>query len=86
MERSSLYAQHMIHFKVILRLTPFSVYVALSRGPGRDNIRLSQDFDEKLMMFHPREHLRVEDERLTRLDVELEKWWSKDVEIWRRTY
>jgi hypothetical protein len=48
-------------------LTPFNVYVPLSR---RDNIRLLRDFNEKLMMSHPCEHLRVEDERLTRLDVE----------------
>ena len=48
MERSSLNAQHMIHFKAILRLTPFSVYVALSRGRGRDNIRLLRDFDENI--------------------------------------
>jgi hypothetical protein len=42
------------------------------------NIRLDSNFFvsvmEKLMMSHPCEHLRVEDERLTRLDVETEKW------------
>ena len=54
-------------------LTPFNVYVALSRGRGRDNIRLLRDFDKNLMT-HPCEHLRVEDERLTRLDVKTEKW------------
>ena len=58
-------------------LTPFNVYVALSRGRGRDNIRLLRDFDEKLLMSHPCEYLRVEDERLMRLDVETEKWWNQ---------
>ena len=56
-------------------VTPFNVYAALSRGRGRDNIRLLQNFDEKVSMSHPCEHLRVDDERLTRLDVNTEKWW-----------
>ncbi|OAX35102.1 hypothetical protein K503DRAFT_773848, partial [Rhizopogon vinicolor AM-OR11-026] len=46
-------------------LTPFNVYVALSRSRGQDNIRLLRDFDEKrLLMMHPCEYLRIEDERL----------------------
>ncbi|KAG1783655.1 hypothetical protein EV702DRAFT_1190674 [Suillus placidus] len=44
-------------------LTPFNVYVALSRGRGHDNIRLLRDFDEKLLMSHPCEYLRVEETR-----------------------
>jgi ATP-dependent exoDNAse (exonuclease V) alpha subunit len=51
-------------------LTPFNLYVALSRGPGRDNIRLLRDFDEKLLVSHPCEYLRAEDERL---DADTEK-------------
>jgi hypothetical protein len=58
-------------------LTPFNVYVALSRGRGQDNIRLLRDFDEKLLVTHPCEHLRVEDERLLRLDADTEKWWNR---------
>jgi ATP-dependent exoDNAse (exonuclease V) alpha subunit len=61
-------------------LTPFNVYVALSRGRGRDNIQLLRDFDEKLMMSHPCEHLRVEDEKLMRLDMETEKWWYQKMQ------
>ncbi|OAX33634.1 hypothetical protein K503DRAFT_775415, partial [Rhizopogon vinicolor AM-OR11-026] len=45
-------------------LTSFNVYVALSRSRGQDNIRLLRDFDEKMLMRHPREYLRIEDERL----------------------
>jgi len=56
-------------------LTPFSLYVALSRGHGRDNIRLLQDFDEKLLTSHPNEYLRVEDRRLVELDEATETWW-----------
>ncbi|OAX33534.1 hypothetical protein K503DRAFT_775502, partial [Rhizopogon vinicolor AM-OR11-026] len=43
-------------------LTPFNVYVALSRGRGRGNIRLLRDFDKNLLMTHPCEYLRLEDE------------------------
>lgn len=32
---------------------PFNIYVALSRGRGRDNIRLLWNFDEKLLMHAP---------------------------------
>jgi hypothetical protein len=38
-------------------LTPFNIYVALSRGHGRDNIRLLRNFDEKLLMMHLCEQL-----------------------------
>src|SRR6267154_823437 len=58
-------------------ITPFNVYVPLSRGRGRGNIRLLRDFDENLLMTHPCEYLRLEDERLTRLDGETEKWWKE---------
>jgi hypothetical protein len=49
-------------------LSPFSVYVALSRSRGRDRIRLLRDFDEKLFMTHPSESLRVEMRRIEELD------------------
>jgi ATP-dependent exoDNAse (exonuclease V) alpha subunit len=56
-------------------LTPFNIYVALSRAKGRDGIRLLRDFDERLMQQHPNEYLRIEDDRLTKLDDDTEKWW-----------
>ena len=59
-------------------LTPFNMYVALSRGTGRDNIRLLRDFDPTLLQQHPSEYLRLEDERLTKLN-------ESTTEIWRRT-
>lgn len=49
-------------------LSPFSIYVALSRSRGRDTIRLLRDFDEKLFTSHPSESLRVEMKRLEKLD------------------
>ncbi|KAH7905092.1 hypothetical protein BJ138DRAFT_1165400 [Hygrophoropsis aurantiaca] len=57
-------------------ITPFNVYVALSRGHGRDNIRLLRDFDETLLTLHPSEYLRLEDVRLAQLDQDTEKWWA----------
>jgi hypothetical protein len=36
-----------------------------------------RDFDEKLLMTHPSEHLRIEDERLAMMDQEMERWWKE---------
>jgi hypothetical protein len=49
-------------------ITPFNIYVALSRCRGRSSIRLLRDFSEKILMSHPCEYLRLEDERLVILD------------------
>ncbi|KAG1792112.1 hypothetical protein EV424DRAFT_1336713 [Suillus variegatus] len=57
-------------------LAPFNVYVALSRGHGRENIRL-RDFDEKLVTTHPNEYPRLEDRRLLELDEVTERWWEQ---------
>ena len=57
-------------------LTPFNVYVALTRGTGRDNIRLLRDFDETLLQHHPSEFLRLEDERLDRLNKTTRDLWE----------
>jgi ATP-dependent exoDNAse (exonuclease V) alpha subunit len=58
------------------RLTPFNIYVALSRGTGRSNIRLLRDFDERLLQEHPSEFLRLEDERLRRLNECTRQIWE----------
>ena len=58
------------------QLTPFNAYVALSRSRGRDTIRLLRDFDERLFMKHPSEHLRQEDLRLEMLDRETKAKWE----------
>jgi hypothetical protein len=50
------------------KLSPFSVYVALSRSAGRNSIRILRDFDPELFMHHPSEDLRVDMARLERLD------------------
>ena len=60
------------------QLTPFNIYVALSRSRGREAIRLLRDFDERLLTTHPNEHLRTEDVWLARMDEEtLKKWEDK---------
>lgn len=57
-------------------LTPFNIYVALSRAKGRDSIRLLRDFDEKLLQQHPNEYLRIEDECLLQLAQQTKTWWE----------
>lgn len=64
------------------KLTPFNIYVALSRGTGRDNIRLLREFDPGLLQQHPSEFLRIEDERLQRLNESTKSLWMSR----RRTY
>ncbi|KAJ7575006.1 hypothetical protein C8J56DRAFT_723667, partial [Mycena floridula] len=49
------------------KLTPFHVYVALSRSKGRGNIRILRDFKPDLFTKHPSEELKVEDARLEKL-------------------
>ena len=58
-------------------LTPFNIYVALSRGTRAKNIRLLRDFDEKLLQRHPSEYLRLEDERLEKLDEKTRQLWER---------
>jgi hypothetical protein len=56
-------------------VSPFSVYVVLSRSRGRDTIRLLRDFDPNLFQNHPSEALRVEMKRLQQLnEVTKEEW------------
>ena len=50
------------------RLSLFNVYVALSRGVGRNNIRLLRDFDEEILMQGQVKELVDEDKRLEDLD------------------
>ena len=57
-------------------LTPFNIYVALSRGTGRDSIRLLREFDTSLLQRHPSEFLRLEDERLHNLNETTKRIWE----------
>ena len=50
-------------------LSPFAVYVALSRSRGRDTIRLLRDFDEELFQHHPSEALRLDMKRIKALNT-----------------
>ena len=56
------------HLKTTRSLSPFSVYVALSRSRGRKTIRILRDFDPALFMHHPSEDLRKDMIRLEHLD------------------
>ena len=62
-------------------LSPFSVYVALSRSRGRKTIRIFRDFDPALFMHHPSEDLRDEMVRLEHLDERTREVYEQE---WRR--
>jgi hypothetical protein len=57
-------------------LTPFNIYVALSRGTGRQHIQLLRDFDRTLLEQHPCEYLRLEDDRLKKLNEWTRQIWE----------
>jgi len=44
--------------------SPFSTYVALSRGRGRDKIRILREYDVESFLNHPLEELRRKMKRL----------------------
>lgn len=54
-------------------MSPFAVYVALSRSRGRNTIRLLRGFDETAFRSHPSEALRLEMLRLTHIDATLKR-------------
>ena len=58
-------------------LTPFNIYVTLSRARGRNQIRSLRDFDDKLLTKHPSEYLRLEDERLGDLETKTDERWQR---------
>ncbi|GJF00157.1 ATP-dependent exoDNAse [Phanerochaete sordida] len=57
-------------------LTLTNMYVALSRSPGRDTIRLLRPFDRAIFLRRLDPDLETEDERLERLDGETRAWWK----------
>lgn len=58
-------------------LSPFGVYVALSRSRGRKNIRLLRDFDRQLFQHHPSENLRLDMIRMKDLNEATKKQWKE---------
>lgn len=66
------------------KLTPFNAYVALSRSRTADNIRLLGEFEDYLFTTHPSEDLRIEDERIDRLDQQTRMMWEgARAMVWR---
>lgn len=59
-------------------LSPFGVYVALSRSRGRDTIRLLRNFDDNLFQHHPSEALRLEMVRLEALNTASKQHWAQE--------
>ena len=60
------------------QLSPFSVYVALSRSRGRGTIRILRDFDPSLLLHHPSDDLRKEMERLELLNEQTKESFEND--------
>ena len=58
-------------------LSPFSVYVALSRSRGRKTIRILREFDPTLFMHHPSEDLRKDMVRLEQLDEQTKEVYEE---------
>ena len=59
-------------------LSLFNLYMALSRNPGRDSLRLLRDFDDVIFLQYHGAELMEEDERLERLDaVTSKRWWER---------
>ena len=56
-------------------LSPFSVYVALSRSRGRESNRLLRDFDPNLFQNHLSEALRSEMKRLEQVNKATKREW-----------
>jgi hypothetical protein len=59
-------------------LSPFSMYVALSRSRGRRTIRILRDFDPSILMHHPSEDLRKDMMRLERLDKQTKRAYEEE--------
>jgi len=60
------------------KLTPFNVYIALSRSSGWETIRLLRDFEESLFTTTPCVVLEEEDKRLEMLDRETYDAWKRE--------
>lgn len=58
-------------------LTSHSLYVALSRCSGRDNVRILRDFDHSILKRPLELELVEEDQRLEGLDKTTEVWWDE---------
>lgn len=57
-------------------LSPFNLYVALSRSHGREDIRILREFEDKPFYFTPDPDLLAEDKRLDFLDQKTRIWWE----------
>ncbi|KAG1751264.1 uncharacterized protein EDB91DRAFT_1078083 [Suillus paluster] len=58
-------------------LSPFNVYVALSRSHGQESIRLLRDFNKDLFLRHPSKDLHIEDGRIDELVKDTKKCFDE---------
>ena len=58
-------------------LTPFNMYVTLSRAQGRNRVRLVRDFEDSLFTMMPCEVLEREDEQLGEMHRKTKEEWEE---------
>lgn len=58
-------------------LNLFNLYVALSRSPGRSQLRLLRDFDNNIFLKSHCDELLMEDDRLENENEKTRSWWKK---------
>lgn len=58
-------------------LNLFNLYVALSRSPGRSQLRLLRDFDDNLFLKSHCNELLMEDDRLEAENNKTRIWWNE---------
>ena len=59
-------------------LSPFSMYVALSRSRGQKTIQILRDFDPTLLMHHLSEDLRSDMARLECIDEQTKEMYENE--------
>jgi hypothetical protein len=62
---------------VCLDLSLFNLYVTLSRGTSRDNIRILRDWDSELFLRNHDIDFLAEDRPFIMLNRVTEKWWGQ---------
>ncbi|KAJ8589089.1 hypothetical protein M405DRAFT_739088 [Rhizopogon salebrosus TDB-379] len=64
-------------------LNLFNLYVALSRSPSQDNVRLLRDFDDKIFHAAHAAELLDEDDHLRELHLQTRDLWEGRIQSMR---
>lgn len=63
------------------QISIFNLYMALSRSPGHESIRLLRDFDSALFRKTYLHELLDEDDRLANLAAQTKREWQAKLEV-----